>query len=514
VFQPQTQTLRVRLTRENAECYLPITTDIESDDGIYVWRLNTTAHNALGSAGEVLAEVIGEDYVFDTTPICAYRYKNCYLLPRLVRALDDACRRGEHRTRRASVLAALRAQVHRACAALSAAYYDDTGRCARCWRGHRAALYECAVCERLGAQSAHDLRVVRDGVFPAHASSALGSHHDGRTVRHGLHSAGRVESVYARQAGALYETSTTLTDEAAGRHWYKPCAADAATVCARAESEHALLLARSSRYVYYRRGTFRATRTRAIRSLRRTMCLWRMGGWCARGISRRLRSAVEIEIDGEVYYDIDPTMSGSAAVVSYTSRSLHAARILAERNRAEMHALGFADGGIGGADRFHITAGGHLRLACCDAGTLRVGRADYSVKHPCGFAREHADDAFCADSRRVGVGVLYGGWAWRDIPWLNSYGLYDASNPTRSYVGSNTTASRSRRGHLQHLDDGSCACAAAGVPSADGVFVGRVLERGGVPAADGVFAPADAAWVVRPCGSAAAVQCGRQRAER
>jgi hypothetical protein len=56
-------------------------------------------------------------------------------------------------------------------------------------------------------------------------------------------------------------------------------------------------------------------------------------------------NAVEIEIDGEVYYDIAPTMSGSAEVVSYTPRSLHAARILVERNRAEMHALGFADGG-------------------------------------------------------------------------------------------------------------------------------------------------------------------------
>jgi hypothetical protein len=70
-------------------------------------------------------------------------------------------------------------------------------------------------------------------------------------------------------------------------------------------------------------------------------------------------SAVEIEIDGEVYYDIAPTMSGSAEVVGYTPRSLHAARILVERNRAEMHALGFADGGVGGADRFHIAAGGH-----------------------------------------------------------------------------------------------------------------------------------------------------------
>jgi hypothetical protein len=32
ILQAQTQTLRVRLTRENAECYLPIITDRESND--------------------------------------------------------------------------------------------------------------------------------------------------------------------------------------------------------------------------------------------------------------------------------------------------------------------------------------------------------------------------------------------------------------------------------------------------------------------------------------------------
>jgi hypothetical protein len=34
LFQAQTQTLRVRLTRENAECYLPILADREPNDGI------------------------------------------------------------------------------------------------------------------------------------------------------------------------------------------------------------------------------------------------------------------------------------------------------------------------------------------------------------------------------------------------------------------------------------------------------------------------------------------------
>ena len=74
-----TQTHRVRLTREQTELYLACF--INQSNPLHLWRLDTAKHNALGSAGEVLAEVIGEDYAFDATPVCAYRYKNCYLMP-------------------------------------------------------------------------------------------------------------------------------------------------------------------------------------------------------------------------------------------------------------------------------------------------------------------------------------------------------------------------------------------------------------------------------------------------
>jgi hypothetical protein len=133
-------------------------------------------------------------------------------------------------------------------------------------------------------------------------------------------------------------------------------------------------------------------------------------------------SAVEIEIDGEVYYDIAPTMSGSAAVVSYTPRSLHAARILVERNRAEMHALGFADGGVGGADRFQIAAGHNLRLACCDAGTLRVGRADCSDKHSCGVGENTQTTPFVP---------IRGVWVWESIT-LDGHGASTMAEQLRA----------------------------------------------------------------------------------
>jgi transposase InsO family protein len=98
-------------------------------------------------------------------------------------------------------------------------------------------------------------------------------------------------------------------------------------------------------------------------------------------------------------------MSGSAAVVNYTPRSLHAARILVERNRAEMHALGFADGGVGGADRFQITAGTHYGSPAVMQALYESGVRIIRSGVPASVVGEHADDAFCADSRRVGVGV-------------------------------------------------------------------------------------------------------------
>jgi hypothetical protein len=148
-------------------------------------------------------------------------------------------------------------------------------------------------------------------------------------------------------------------------------------------------------------------------------------------------SAVEIEIDGEVYYDIAPTMSGSAAVVWYEPRRLHAARILVERNRAEMHALGFADGGIGGADRFQITAGTHY-------GSPAVMQALY--ESGVRIVRSSIPAASWENTQTTPFVPIRGVWVWgsntldgsTENPSLNSYGLYDAANPTRSYVGSNT----------------------------------------------------------------------------
>jgi hypothetical protein len=148
-------------------------------------------------------------------------------------------------------------------------------------------------------------------------------------------------------------------------------------------------------------------------------------------------SAVEIEIDGEVYYDITPTMSGSAAVVSYTPRSLHAARILVERNRAEMHALGFADGGIGGADKFHIAAATRY-------GSPAVMQALY--ESGVRIVRSSVPAASWENTQTTPFVPIRGVWVWgsntldgqAENPSLNSYGLYDAANPTRSYVGSNT----------------------------------------------------------------------------
>jgi hypothetical protein len=130
-------------------------------------------------------------------------------------------------------------------------------------------------------------------------------------------------------------------------------------------------------------------------------------------------------------------MSGSAEVVSYTPRSLHAARILVERNRAEMHALGFADGGFGGADRFQIAAGGHYGSPAVMQALYESGVRIFRANIPAASGENTQTTLFVP---------IRGVWVWGSItldgltenPSLNSYGLYDAANPTRSYVGSNT----------------------------------------------------------------------------
>jgi hypothetical protein len=438
VFQAQTQTLRVRLTRENAECYLPIATDAEPNDGFYVWRLNTTAHNALGSAGEVLAEVIGEDYVFDTTPICAYRYKNCYLLPRLLHALDaPAGAVNIVRPQQAFwLLYALK------CIGLAPRYalpimmmLDDvqdvgsdtaprfTGApYVNDWLRNRLMTYEWYATEFFPRTQ-----------VPLWAAITTGGRYGTDYIRQGAW------NLFMRGRRSLSTNADNTADEALD-----------ATGAQLAQQMLQLFVReqnRSMRFCWHdhRNGL------RTARSLsRHTDAGYPLaapndvpvahGQMVRTGHIPPPANAVEIEIDGEVYYDIAPTMSGSAAVVSYTPRSLHAARILVERNRAEMHALGFADGGVGGADRFHIAAGGAYGSPAVMQALYESGVRIFRSNIPTTASEENTQTTLFVPIRGV--------WVWGSdtvdghgaSPWLNSYGLYDAANPTRSYVGSSTTA--------------------------------------------------------------------------
>jgi hypothetical protein len=433
VFQAQTQTLRVRLTRENAECYLPIATDAEPNDGFYVWRLNTTAHNALGSAGEVLAEVIGEDYVFDTTPICAYRYKNCYLLPRLLHALDaPAGAVNIVRPQQAFwLLYALK------CIGLAPRYalpimmmLDDvqdvgsdtaprfTGApYVNDWLRNRLMTYEWYATEFFPRTQ-----------VPLWAAITTGGRYGTDYIRQGAW------NLFMRGRRSLSTNADNTADEALD-----------ATGAQLAQQMLQLFVReqnRSMRFCWHDHRNL----LRTVRSLsRHTDAGYPLaapndvpvahGQMVRTGHIPPPANAVEIEIDGEVYYDIAPTMSGSAAVVSYTPRSLHAARILVERNRAEMHALGFADGGVGGADKFQIAAGAHY-------GSPAVMQALY--ESGVRIVRSSIPAASWENTQTTPFVPIRGVWVWgsntldgsTENPSLNSYGLYDAANPTRSYVGS------------------------------------------------------------------------------
>jgi hypothetical protein len=435
VFQAQTQTLRVRLTRENAECYLPIITDRESNDGFYVWRLNTTAHNALGSAGEVLAEVIGEDYVFDTTPICAYRYKNCYLLPRLMYALDAP----------AGAVNILRPQqafwllYALKCIGLAPRYalpimmmlddVQDVGSDAaprftnapyvNDWLRNRLMTYEWYATEFFPRTQ-----------VPLWAGITTGGRDGTDYIRQGAW------HLFMRGRRSLSTDFNNTADE--------PLDATGVSLAQQMLQLFVREQNRSMRFCWHDHRNLLAT----VRSLsRHTDAGYPLaapndvpvahGQIVRKGHIPPPANAVEIEIDGEVYYDIAPTMSGSAAVVSYTPRSVHAARILVERNRAEMHALGFADGGVGGADRFQITAGTRYGSPAVMQALYESGVRIVRSSVPAGPWENTQTTLFVP---------IRGVWVWgsitldghAEIPLLNNYGLYDAANPTRSYVGSNT----------------------------------------------------------------------------
>jgi hypothetical protein len=435
VLQAQTQTLRVRLTRENAECYLPILTDREPSDGIYVWRLNTTAHNALGSAGEVLAEVIGEDYVFDEAPICAYRYKNCYLLPRLVYSLDAP----------AGAVNILRPQqafwllYALKCIGLTPRYalpimmmLDDvqdvgsdtaprfTGApYVNDWLRNRLMTYEWYATEFFPRTQ-----------VPLWAALTTGGRYGTDYIRQGAW------HLFMRGRRSLSTSFDNTADEPLDATGVS-LAQQMLQLFVREQNRSMRFCWHDHRIVFSSAGAL-SRHTDAGYPLAAPNDVPVAHGQIVRtGHIPPPVSAVEIEIDGEVYYDIAPTMSGSAAVVNYTPRSLHAARILVERNRAEMHALGFADGGIGGADKFHIAAGQNYGspavMQALNESGIRIARVGVPA-----LSWENTQTTPFVPIRGV--------WVWgsitldglTEIPLLNSYGLYDAANPTRSYVGSST----------------------------------------------------------------------------
>jgi len=433
--QAQAQTLRVRLTRENAECYLPIITDIETNDGYYVWRLNTTAHNALGSAGEVLAEVIGEDYVFDATPICAYRYKNCYLLPRLLRALDTPA--GAVNTPRPEqafwLLYALKCiglapryalpimmmlddvqdiGVDTAPRFTGAPYVND-------WLRNRLMTYEWYATEFFPRTQ-----------VPLWAAITTGGRYGTDYIRQGAW------HLFMRGRRALSTNFLNTADE--------PLDATGVSLAQQMLQLFVREQNRSMRFCWHDHRNILSSPGGLSRHTDAGYPLAAPndvpvahGQMVRKGHIPPPANAVEIEIDGEVYYDIAPTMSGSAAVVSYTPRSLHAARILVERNRAEMHALGFADGGVGGADRFQITAGVNsgspaVMQALYESG-VRIVRSSIPAR-----LDENMQTTPFVPIRGVRVWGSTTLDGQSEIPLLNSYGLYDAANPTRSYVGSRT----------------------------------------------------------------------------
>ena len=433
VFQAQTQTLRVRLTRENVECYLPIITDREPNDGIYVWRLNTVRHNALGSQGEVLAEVIGEDYVFDTTPICAYRYKNCYLFPRLVHSLEVPsgvvnilppqqtfwllyalkCIGFVPRYKLPIMMMLDDVQDIGSDTAprfTGAPYVND-------WLRNRLATYEWYATEFFPRTQ-----------IPLWAAITTGGRYGTDYIRQGAW------HLFMRGRRAVSTDYNSTADEALD-----------ATGVQLAQQMLQLFVReqnRSMRFCWHdHRVMFRQERDLS----RHTDAGYPLaapndvpvahGRIVHKGHISQPVGAVEVEIDGEVYYDIFPVRSGSAGVVNYTPRSLHAARILVERNRAEMHALGFADGGVGGADRFQIAADTHY-------GSPAVMQALY--ESGVRIVRSSIPAESWENTQTTPFVPIRGVWLWgsdtldglTENTMLNSYGLYDAANPSRSYVGS------------------------------------------------------------------------------
>lgn len=425
------QTLRIKLTREAAECYMPIMTDYEPSDGFYVWRLDTTKHAALGSAGEVLTEVIGEDYLFDATPVCAYRYKNCYLMPRFAHILWSAGQFAFIAPQQAFwLLYALK------CIGLQPRYklpvmmmlddlqdigVDTAPRFAGApyvndWLRSRLYTYEWYATEFFARTE-----------IPLWAALTTGGRYGANYIRQGAW------NLFMRGRRATTPDYGNPADEALD-----------ATGAQLAQQMLQLFQReqnRSMRFCFHdHRNLYRNPATAA----RHTDAGYPLaapndvpvahGQMVRQGHIAPPANAVEIAIDGEVYYDINPTRTGASDTFAYNPSSLHAARILVERNVAEMRALGFADGGIGGEARFQITAGGNY-------GSPAVMQALYEIGVR--ICRSNLPAALWENTQTRLFAPIRGMWIFGSItvdghgaaPLLNGYGLYDAANPTRSFVG-------------------------------------------------------------------------------
>lgn len=425
------QTLRIKLTREAAECYMPIMTDYEQSDGFYVWRLDTTKHAALGSAGEVLTEVIGEDYLFDATPVCAYRYKNCYLMPRFAHIVWPAghfvlifpqqafwllyalkCIGLQPRYKLPVMMMLDDVQdigVDTAPRFAGAPYVND-------WLRSRLYTYEWYATEFFARTE-----------IPLWAALTTGGRYGTNYIRQGAW------NLFMRGRRATTDNYSNPADEALDATGVQ--LAQQMLQLFQREQNRSMRFCFHDHRNLYRNPATAARHTDAGYPLAAPNDVPVAHGQMVRqGHIAPPANAVEIAIDGEVYYDINPTRTGASDTFAYNPSSLHAARILVERNVAEMRALGFADGGIGGEARFHITAGGNY-------GSPAVMQALYEIGVR--ICRSNLPVAPWENTQTRLFAPIRGMWIFGSItvdghvagPLLNGYGLYDAANPTRSFVG-------------------------------------------------------------------------------
>jgi hypothetical protein len=325
-----TQTHRVHLTREQTELYLACY--INESNPMHLWRLDVAKHNALGSDGEVLAEVIGEDYVFDATPVCAYRYKNCYLMPVVgyTSAPSGAYRHIQTQPQQMFwLLYALK------CVGLSPRYrlpvllqMDDfqeiggplTPRFSGApfvndWLRALLTTYEWYANEFFPRTEIPLWAALTTGGRYRIHNSAWRLLIDKRRRLQG----GGTEPLDSTGA-ALAEQLLRLFQREQNRSM---------RICFH---DHGRTLNSTGSTTRHSDAGYPLAAPNDVPMAH--------GQIVRKGHIAPPANAVEIEVDGEVYYDINPPRTGSADTFQYAP-NLHAARILIERNVAEMRAMGF-----------------------------------------------------------------------------------------------------------------------------------------------------------------------------